>query len=143
MPVAKLISHACLVMPRLLLNAYTAASAFGMAALAFTVFIQDSALAQEVPTNKASQAPIEIIIPHPAAPLNAMRFVGLTSFESQSEKFAKSMSSAANRGLIQSGIEASKEAILECQKGDDPGGGTGLLSMPVGRPSSRTDHCFR
>ena len=142
MPFAKLIFRARLVMPRLPPTSYARASAFGMATLVFIAFIQNSALAQGMPTNKPPQIPIEIIIPHPTAPLNAMRFTGLTSFESQSEKFAKSISSAADRGLIQTGVEASKEAILECQKGDYPGGGTGLLSMPLGRPSSRTDHCF-
>ena len=53
------------------------------------------------------------------------------------------MASGAHRGLLESGIETAKEALLECQKGDYPGGGMGLLSMPLGRPSSRTDHCFR
>lgn len=43
--------------------------------------------------------------------------------------------------LMQQGIEASRQAILECIKGDYPGGGLGLASMPLARPTARTDHC--
>jgi hypothetical protein len=56
---------------------------------------------------------------------------------------AKSIAAAANRGLVESGVDAAKAALIERQRDAYPGGGMGLLSMPFARPSARTDHCFR
>jgi hypothetical protein len=63
--------------------------------------------------------------------------------ESPESRLAKSLAAAGTQSFVQSGIESSKEALRECRRGDYPGGGSGLLSMPFGRPQSRTDHCFR
>ena len=41
------------------------------------------------------------------------------------------------------GIQASIDAVAECQRGDHPGGGMGLLSIATMRPSSPSDHCRR
>jgi len=87
--------------------------------------------------------PIDIVVKQLTSPHNAARFEAITSLKPRGEKLALSIASAANQSFVQSSIEVAKEAILGCQKGDYPGGGMGLLSMPLGRPSSRTDHCFR
>ena len=63
--------------------------------------------------------------------------------ENPESRLAKSFAAAGTQSFLQSGIESSIEALRECQRGDYPGGGSGLLSMPFGRPQSRTDHCFR
>jgi hypothetical protein len=41
------------------------------------------------------------------------------------------------------GIQASIDAVAECQRGDHPGGGMGLFSIATMRPSSPSDHCRR
>ena len=73
----------------------------------------------------------------------AVAVANMTSSGPRADRWAKSIASSANRGLTQRGVETAKEALIECQRGDYPGGGVGLLSMPIGRPASRTDHCFR
>lgn len=116
----------------------------GAAALALAALLpQAAALAQDAPPAQPALTPIEIGAP--SRPSNASaRSVGvITSSERGGYRLARSMASAASRGVVQSGIEIAKESILECQKGDYPGGGMGLLSMPMGRPASRIDHCFR
>ena len=60
-----------------------------------------------------------------------------------SHKLGASIASAASIGILQRGTDIATEALLECQKGSYRGGGMGALSMPFGRPESRTDHCWR
>jgi hypothetical protein len=76
-------------------------------------------------------------------PFSAAAVASVMSSEPLANRWAKPIASAAHRSLIQSGVETAKEALIECQRGDYPGGGMGLRSMPIGRPESRTDHCFR
>lgn len=104
---------------------------------------QAPAKAQEAAPLEPSVAPIKIILVRPTSSTHAVPLSATLSSERRNERLARSMASGAHRGLLGSGIETAKEALLECQKGDYPGGGMGLLSMPLGRPSSRTDHCFR
>jgi hypothetical protein len=59
-----------------------------------------------------------------------------------SSKLAAAISAAGNVDMVQGGVAGSKWALLECQRGDYPGGGMGVLSLPFGRPSARTDHCW-
>ena len=59
------------------------------------------------------------------------------------DRLARSIEAAGHTGFIEQGVKASKEALLECQKGDYPGGGMGLMSMPLARPNAVTDHCRR
>ena len=59
------------------------------------------------------------------------------------DPLARGIASAYRQGLIDLGVKASKEALVECQKGDYPGGGMGLLSLPLARPNAVTDHCRR
>ena len=117
--------------------------ASGMTTLSLTVFVQTSALGQDTPKLEPAQVPIEIAVKQPIPTSTASNFASIIPLETRGEKLTKSIAMAAKRSLAQSGVEVAKEAILECQKGDYPGGGMGLLSMPLGRPSSRTDHCFR
>ncbi len=74
-------------------------------------------------------------------PANAMTVQPLAS--SEQDRLARGIASAYHPGLIELGVKASKDALLECQKGDYPGGGIGLLSMPLARPNAVTDHCRR
>lgn len=57
------------------------------------------------------------------------------------DRFAAAIASAGNAGFVEEGTAGSRQAILECNKGDYPGGGMGLLSLPQGRPSATGDHC--
>ena len=59
------------------------------------------------------------------------------------ESLADSIARATRRSLIDLGTETAKEAVLDCLKGDYPGGGMGLLSLPFGRASAHTDHCIQ
>ena len=59
------------------------------------------------------------------------------------DRLAASMAAAANVDALQAGVERTKEALVECRRGDYPGGGQGVLSLPFARPSARTDHCWR
>jgi len=56
---------------------------------------------------------------------------------------ARSIALTAKVSLIEQGIEASPQALIDCQKGDYPGGGMGLLSLPFQNASAQTDHCRR
>jgi hypothetical protein len=76
-----------------------------------------------------------------APPAHALTFRPLAS--SEQDRLARGIASASVPGLIELGVKASKDALLECQKGDYPGGGMGLLSMPLARPNAVTDHCRR
>jgi hypothetical protein len=38
-------------------------------------------------------------------------------------------------------IQASIDAVVDCQKGDHPGGGMGLFSIATLRPAPPSDHC--
>ena len=59
------------------------------------------------------------------------------------DRLSASIAAAARPGWIERGVEGSREALLECNKGDYPGGGMGLMSMPFAKPSALTDHCRR
>ena len=56
-------------------------------------------------------------------------------------KLASSIAAASTPDIVQRGTAISKQAVLDCLKGDYPGGGMGSLSMPFGRPNALTDHC--
>ena len=51
---------------------------------------------------------------------------------------ARSIALTAHVSLIDQGIEASRQALIDCQKGDYPGGGMGLLSLPFQNASAQT-----
>ena len=55
----------------------------------------------------------------------------------------RSIKASAAVGLVELGTAAAKEAIIDCQKGDYPGGGMGLLSLPFGAGGVIADHCRR
>jgi hypothetical protein len=59
------------------------------------------------------------------------------------DRLSRGIEAAGTIGFIEHGVQASKEALIECQKGDYPGGGMGLMSMPLARPNAVTDHCRR
>ena len=84
-------------------------------------------------TNRMSLADIRSAAPATDASLNARSPRRLTA----------AMAAAANVGVLQSGVARTKEALVECQRGDYPGGGQGVLSLPFARPAARTDHCWR
>jgi hypothetical protein len=63
------------------------------------------------------------------------------SKEGASPSLSKEISEAAKVGLLDQGVEASREALLDCQKGDYPGGGLGLLSLPFGQVTEQSHHC--
>jgi hypothetical protein len=63
--------------------------------------------------------------------------------EFQTGKLGTSIALTARAGIVEQGVATAKEAIQSCQKGDYPGGGLGLLSLPSGRESARTAHCQR
>jgi hypothetical protein len=46
-------------------------------------------------------------------------------------------------GWYQEAIQASIDAVVDCQKGDHPGGGMGVFSIATLRPASPSDHCRR
>ena len=60
---------------------------------------------------------------------------------SPGSKLASSIAAAATVDILQLGTAIAKQAVLDCMNGDYPGGGMGLLSMPLARPTARTDHC--
>lgn len=66
-----------------------------------------------------------------------------TAVPSPRRGLAEAIALAAPPGLLQAGFDAAKQAIVDCQRGDYPGGGLGLLSLPFGTAHARTDHCFR
>ena len=53
------------------------------------------------------------------------------------------ISRSAKQSISEQGVATAKQALLDCQKGDYPGGGLGILSMPYQRPNAITDHCHR
>lgn len=63
--------------------------------------------------------------------------------EPRGNGLAKSMAASARESLMDLGVNAARQALIECQKGDYPGGGMGLLSLPFQRPEAQTDHCRR
>ena len=68
-------------------------------------------------------------------------FTSNTAALSPRQSLANSIARSARRSVIERGTQTAKEAVLDCLKGDYPGGGMGLLSLPFGRSSARTDHC--
>lgn len=54
----------------------------------------------------------------------------------------RALSLAGKTSLVDQGVSAWKQALIDCQKGEYPGGGTGVLSLPQGRPTVITDHCW-
>jgi hypothetical protein len=69
--------------------------------------------------------------------------LGVKSAEHSPSRLSAGIAAAAKVSLSELGISAASEAILECLKGDYPGGGMGPLSLPFARVSARTDHCRR
>ena len=65
------------------------------------------------------------------------------STRSADARMAKAIAASAHIGILEQGIASAQQALIDCQKGDYPGGGMGLLSMPYFRPSAITDHCRR
>ena len=50
---------------------------------------------------------------------------------------------SAHISLIDQGTAISEQALIDCQKGDYPGGGMGLLSIATMKPSAHAEHCRR
>lgn len=59
------------------------------------------------------------------------------------DALARSLAAAGRVSLLEQGVSSARQALIECQKGDYPGGGMGLLSLPSQRPEAQTDHCRR
>ena len=114
--------------------------AMGLTGLA-TLFASSLAVAEPlaIPTAVAPRAPLDLRLP-PSAAL-PIRPVDLDAPWRKS--LSKSMTSAAKVSVLEQGIEASRQALIDCQKGDYSGGGMGLLSMPFQAASAQSDHCRR
>jgi len=56
---------------------------------------------------------------------------------------AKAISASAHASLIDLGVSTARQALIDCQKGDYPGGGMGLQSLPTQQPEAQSDHCRR
>ena len=97
-----------------------------------------AAAAQDVPAPLLSVARPTLSSPG-TAELLARRAVGTEP----TNKLAASIAAAGNDGLLRHGTNIAKQALLDCQSGDYPGGGMGTLSLPDGRAESRTAHCRR
>jgi hypothetical protein len=67
----------------------------------------------------------------------------LAGLSVQRRSLATAIHQAAVVGVLEAGVAAAKEALVECQKGEYPGGGMGSLSFPFGRVGAITDHCRR
>jgi hypothetical protein len=79
-----------------------------------------------------------------AQPLSAAGLMGRGAQRAGSDPdLAAAMTGTARQSITQAGTEAATQALLDCQKGDYPGGGMGSLSLPSHRASARADHCFR
>jgi hypothetical protein len=61
----------------------------------------------------------------------------------QGNALEMAIAKAGRKSWYDEGIRASIDAVAECQRGDHPGGGMGLLSIATMRPSSPSDHCRR
>ena len=112
------------------------------AALMLVGLMQTSALAQALAPIGAAAAPIESA-PASRSALAYARVAPDAMPERRADRFAAAIAASAHHGLIDDGVAVARQALLECQHGDYPGGGAGVLSMPFGRPESRTGHCFR
>ena len=66
-----------------------------------------------------------------------------TNPSSAADSLARAVAQSAQAGWLERGVATAKEALAECIKGDYPGGGMGLFSMPYLRPSATADHCRR
>ena len=62
---------------------------------------------------------------------------------SKEARLVQAISQSAMVSIAEHGIAAARQALLDCQKGDYPGGGMGIMSLPFQRPSAATDHCRR
>jgi len=58
-------------------------------------------------------------------------------------KFGASVAAAARAGLLTLGVAASRQAWLDYQAGDYPGGGMVSLTFLSGKSRARADHCLR
>ena len=92
-----------------------------------------------MPTTVAPKAPLNLRLPSsawlPTGPVDRDAL--------QRNSLSKSMTSAAKVSLLEQGIEASRQALIDCQKGDYSSGGMGLLSMPFQAAAAQGDHCRR
>lgn len=59
----------------------------------------------------------------------------------QGNHLARSIARAASESIVELGTATAKQAVLDCLKGEYPGGGMGSLSLPFGRAAVQTDHC--
>jgi hypothetical protein len=67
----------------------------------------------------------------------------MNGFASSEARLGFAVAASARQSIAEQGVAAARQALLDCQKGDYPGGGMGVLSMPFQRPSAITDHCRR
>jgi hypothetical protein len=58
-------------------------------------------------------------------------------------KLASAIAAAGTVDIVQRGTAIARQAVLDCLKGEYPGGGMGSLSMPLLRPTALTDHCHQ
>jgi hypothetical protein len=77
---------------------------------------------------------------HQAA--NAEAVARLASTSQRGRALARAIAATAHVGPVDAGVETAKQALLDCQKEALGGSGPGPFAM-LGRPESRTDHCFR
>jgi hypothetical protein len=118
--------------------------------LAASVPLQGAVIAQSLLDTRSSilfaedtrhfQSALNFRIEVQAARDQAFRCSGC---ESGARNLGASIAGTAKAGVVEQGVTTAKEAIEGCLKGDYPGGGMGLLSLPSGRESARTSHCQR
>ena len=92
-----------------------------------------------MPTTVAPKVPLNLRLP----PSAALQIRPVDRDAPWRKSLSQSMTSAARVSLLEQGVETSRQALIDCQKGDYPGGGMGLLSMSFANASAQTDHCRR
>jgi hypothetical protein len=61
----------------------------------------------------------------------------------QESFLAKAIAGSAKKSFIETGIENSAKALIECQKGAYPGATLGSLATSTPQTNRQPDHCFR
>jgi hypothetical protein len=120
------------------------------AVLAAAILLYGAAIAQALPDARSSIVFAEdashfspVLNPRVEVQAGRDQMLRCNGCESQTRNLGASIAATAKAGVVEQGVATAKEAIQSCQKGDYPGGGMGLLSLPSGRESARTGHCQR
>jgi hypothetical protein len=61
----------------------------------------------------------------------------------QESLVAKAIAGSVKKSMIETGIENSAKALIECQKGAYPGATLGSLATSTPQSNRQPDHCFR